>query len=373
MSAFLAAHAVSDSWNGACRDVLARLSPLPDGSNIGFLYVNDPLAGDLSSILTYLRGRTGVEHWVGTVGSGVVGTTGASFTRPALSVLIAGLPERSFRVIEKIDTKEDGFETGLGAELLKQGLLTGLIHADPREGRSMDIVADLSRFTGAYLVGGISAAQSVPTRQIAGKMVEGGVSGVLFTPDVPLATGLTQGCLPVGPVHDVTRAQGAVIKTLDGKPAFDVFHREIADILQGDLRRAAGTIHVAVMVAGSDTGDYTVRNLTGLDPHNGFVGVADHLRAGMRIRFVRREAIAAEQDLKRMLTQLAARLQAPPKAGILISCIARGPALFGSENREVELIRDVLGDIPLTGFYANGEFSHDRLYSYTAVLSLFTG
>ena len=372
MSAFLAAHATSGSWNGACRAVLADLSPLPNGSNIGFLYVNDPLAGDLSSILTYLRSRTEIEHWVGTVGLGVVGGKGASFTQPAISVLVGGLSDHSFRVLEKIDTQADGFEAGLGAELLKQGMLTGLVHADPREGRSMQIVAALSRFTGAYLVGGISAAHSAPARQIAGKVVEGGVSGVVFTPDVPVATGLTQGCLPIGPVHDVTEAQGPAVKTLDGKRAFDVFKDEVTGIVQGDLRRAAGTIHVAVMVPGSDMGDYTVRNLTGLDPQNGFIGVGDHMGCGMRICFVRREAVAAQQDLKRMLSGLAGRLQGPPKAGILVSCIARGPALFGSENREVELIREVLGDFPLTGFYANGEFSHDRLYGYTAVLSLFT-
>ena len=270
-------------------------------------------------------------------------------------------------MLEKIDTQTNGFETGLGAELLKQGMATGLIHADPR---SADIVTALSRFTGTYLVGGISTAQSAPARQIAGKMVEGGVSGILFTPDIPIATGLTQGCLPIGPIHDVTQAQGTVIRTLDGKPAFDVFKHEAAELLEQG--RAAG-IHVAIMVPGSDTGDYTVRNLTGIDPQNGAIGVGDHMRNGMRIRFVRREAVAAEQDLKRMLSELAARLQGPPKAGILISCIARGPALFGSENREVELIREILGDFPLTGFYANGEFSHDRLYGYTAVLSLFTG
>jgi small ligand-binding sensory domain FIST len=33
-------------------------------------------------------------------------------------------------------------------------------------------------------------------------------------------------------------------------------------------------------------------------------------------------------------------------------------------------IRRQLGDIPLTGFFANGEISNNRLYGYTGVLTL---
>jgi small ligand-binding sensory domain FIST len=35
-------------------------------------------------------------------------------------------------------------------------------------------------------------------------------------------------------------------------------------------------------------------------------------------------------------------------------------------------IRDVLGELPLVGFFANGEIARDRLYGYTGVLSVFT-
>jgi small ligand-binding sensory domain FIST len=45
--------------------------------------------------------------------------------------------------------------------------------------------------------------------------------------------------------------------------------------------------------------------------------------------------------------------------------------MFGVQNREMELIRDALGDFPLVGFFANGEISHNRLYGYTGVLTLF--
>jgi small ligand-binding sensory domain FIST len=88
--------------------------------------------------------------------------------------------------------------------------------------------------------------------------------------------------------------------------------------------------------------------------------------------FCRRDPGSAKADLDRMLKQLAGRLQGPPKAGIYVSCIARGAALFGEPGVETGMIREQFGDIPLIGFFANGEISRDRLYGHTGVLTLFT-
>lgn len=45
--------------------------------------------------------------------------------------------------------------------------------------------------------------------------------------------------------------------------------------------------------------------------------------------------------------------------------------MFGAVNREMEIIRDVVGDVSVAGFFSNGEISLDRLYAYTGVLTLF--
>ena len=35
------------------------------------------------------------------------------------------------------------------------------------------------------------------------------------------------------------------------------------------------------------------------------------------------------------------------------------------------MVREALGEVPLVGFFANGEISHHRLYAHTGVLTLF--
>lgn len=73
-----------------------------------------------------------------------------------------------------------------------------------------------------------------------------------------------------------------------------------------------------------------------------------------------------------MLTGLETRLAGRPKAGLYFSCVARGPNLFEREHHEMQAIRQSFGDIPIAGFFGNGEVSNDRVYGYTGVIALFS-
>src|SRR5262249_1716542 len=121
-----------------------------------------------------------------------------------------------------------------------------------------------------------------------------------------------------------------------------------------------------------DTGDYLVRNLMGIDPRQGWIAIAENVAPGDPIVFCRRDADSARRDMQRMLGQLAGRLSGQPKAGGYVSCCARGATLVDEQDVEAAMIRETFGDIPLIGFFANGEISRDRVYGHTGVLTLFT-
>jgi small ligand-binding sensory domain FIST len=193
----------------------------------------------------------------------------------------------------------------------------------------------------------------------------------MFAPEVAVATGLTQGCTPVGEVHTVSDCVDNVLVGLDGESALEVFKRDIGEVLARDPRRVGGYIHAAFPVPGSDTGDYVVRNLVGMDEERGWLAIAADVSAGDRVMFVRRDPASAREDLESMLANLIRRTGGKARGGIYVSCIARGPHMFGEPGAEIAIVKQALGDIPVIGFFANGEISHDRLYSYTGVLTLF--
>lgn len=371
-------------WSALTRRCLAGLAaqgPAPTGAaGLGFVYVTDLLGANLSEIIDHLRLSTGLRHWVGTVGIGILGHDGRAaegeaaveyFDAPAMTVMITDLAADSFRLFEQQEIGASAFSKQHRSWIDSQGAQLGLVHGDPRSHRLPAILESLADASGLYLVGGLASSRG-PYALAAEHVAEGGVSGVMFSGAVPVATGLSQGCSPIGPVHVVTECDSNIVMAIDDRPALDVFKEEIGEVLARNLNRAAGYIFAALPVKASDTGDYLVRNLVGIDPNKGWIAIGDLVSKGDPIMFTRRDKPSAETDLDRMLTKLKQRIGQPIRGGIYVSCLSRGVNLFGGDAAETRRIQARLGDFPLVGFFANGEISHDRLYAHTGVLTLFT-
>ena len=359
---FTLAHAQAEHWGLAAKTCLDGLGQAPAEANLAFLYASEHFASDLSSILTFLRETTRIPHWVGGTAPGLCANSLECRDGGALAVMVGYLPPELFHV----------FGGDAGTWPMEHFPATGLVHGDPRDPGLPDTLTGLAEATG-FLAGGLLSA-SGPPAQLADRVVAGGLSGILLDPAIPVLSGLTQGCIPIGPVHAVTEVWNGVITHLDGHPALDVLKQDVGELLARDLRRIAGYIHVGLPVTGSDHPDYQVRTLIGIDPQNGWLAIGDRMEVGDSLLFVRRDANAAQADLKRMLEDLKTRLgNRSIRAGFYVSCTARGVHMFGEEGAEPALLRDVLGDFPLIGFFANGEICRDRLYGFTGVLVLLPG
>jgi small ligand-binding sensory domain FIST len=360
---FRVGHAAADHWGLAAKSCLDQLGPIDAADNIGFLYVTETFANDIGSVLTFLRETTRIEQWVGGVGFGICATGTEYHEAGAIAAMTGRIPPDSFRVFSGLDL-DAGWIAGHAPPL-------ALIHGDPGNPSLPRLISHVAEATGGYLVGGITS-HAQGARQIANEAVSGGVSGLLLGPEIGVSIGLSQGCTPIGPVHTVTEGVDGVLIEIDGHRALDLLKEESGDLIARNLSRAAGYIHVALPVAGSDTADYTVRNLVGIDPERGWIAVGAPLGIGDKLIFVRRDSNTAQEDLRRMVRQAGARAlkNGPIRAGIYVSCVARGPNMFGPESGELATIREELGDLPLIGFYANGEICNDRLYGYTGVLTL---
>lgn len=358
-------HAADPDWTRAAQACIAQLGGIPAGATLGFLYVSDALIADLEAILAFFRQATGVPHWTGSVGVGVCATGVEYLEEPAMAVMLGEFDAADFHMLPVLRSAED-------ITALPGDAYFAVVHGDPSNPRIQEVVSALAAHTASgFVVGGLSSARGETAPQISDGVVSGGLSGVLFGKRVAIATRLSQGISPLGPRHHITSGSKNIVATLDHRPALDVMKEEIGEVLARDLRRAAGYIFVGLPVRGSDTGDYLVRNILGVDPQNNLVAIGEYVEPGDELLFCRRDQQTAEDDLKRMLAAIRAQLNAPARGAVYYSCLGRGQHMFGTPNRELGLIREALGETPLVGFFANGEISHDRLYGYTGVLTLF--
>jgi small ligand-binding sensory domain FIST len=367
MPSFRHAAAHHPDWRHAARDCLEQIGS--GGGSLGFLYATDYFAADLGLILEEVKAATGVPHWVGTVGTGVLATGREYVDEPALVLMICDLDPATFRVFGSIRSSE---QMAAGALRCAGGESNfAVVHGDPTNAEVAALVGALAgKVESGFLVGGLTSSRRL-NPQIADGITEGGVSGVVFTEEVAVATRLTQGCSPMGPKHSITEAQRNIILSIDGKPALDVMREDLGERFGKDLSRIGGQVFVGLPIRGSDTGDYLVRNLLGIDPQSKLIAIGELVQPGQSVTFCKRDLDAATEDMNRMLESIKKGLFGKPRGGVYYSCVARGPNLFGRKSEELGLIRDALGEFPLVGFFGNGEISHNRLYGYTGVLTLF--
>ena len=256
--------------------------------------------GDLGSILTFLRERTRIADWVGTVGLGVCAAGQGVLRRAGAGGAGGGAAAAELPPVR----------AGRGGREAARRRLRRLVRAacGRCSASSMAIRRDASYHRANRRAGARGAA--LPGRRACrrrrrrrcrspGRVVEGGLSGVLLAPDVRVITGLTQGCSPIGPVRRVTEARDNIVMAIDGRPALEVFKEDIGELLSRDLKRVAGLIFAGFPVAGSDTGDYLVRNLVAIDVPRQWLAVAQAVAPGDPVLFCRRDPASAATDLTR--------------------------------------------------------------------------
>ena len=362
-------HAGASDWRTAADACLEQCGAGARNASLGFVYATDLWSEHFGEIVEYLRREPGIEHWSGTVGLGICATGREYLDEPALAVMCCPFDESVFRVLPALRSPREVAQARMSWG--NHDVNFAVLHADPGSRSLTSLVREIAgRTSSGFVVGGVTSSRG-RALQYADGLSEGGVSGVLFSEEVAVATRLTQGCSPLGPRHRVTDAHQNVLVRLDGRPALDVLREDAGPAYGPGLGASGGYLFVGLPIEGSDTGDYVVRNLTGLDARGKMVAVSEPVKPGSEILFCRRDRGTASDDLARMLENIRAGMYRTPRGALYFSCLGRGASLFGDDSQELRMVADGLGPVPLIGFFGNGEISHNRLYGYTGVLTLF--
>jgi small ligand-binding sensory domain FIST len=88
-----------------------------------------------------------------------------------------------------------------------------------------------------------------------------------------------------------------------------------------------------------------------------------------------RDAAAADEDLRELLQRFKSEAgEGTAVGGLLCSCNGRGAGLFGAPDHDALAVADMLGDVPVAGFFCNGEIGpigqRTFLHGFTASLGL---
>jgi small ligand-binding sensory domain FIST len=238
------------------------------------------------------------------------------------------------------------------------------------------------RWPGAVKVGGLASGGMTtrgPARNalfLGEERLDGGLVGVALTGDVAVDTVVSQGCRPIGQPMFVTRAQRNVAYELDGEPALAALERLHASLPTEDRQLFRHSLFIGVGMrdgqASYGRGDFLVRNLVGVDPDSGALAVGAPVKTGTVVQFQLRDARTSAQDLAELLGQ---HEHVTPSGALLFSCVGRGRLLYGAANHDSDLFAQVMGPVPLGGFFCNGEIGpvsrRTFLHGQTSSFALF--
>jgi small ligand-binding sensory domain FIST len=338
-----------------------------------------------------------VDHYLqpaaflGCSGGGVIGGGEEVEHAPAVTLAAARLPEvriEPFHIggpLPDLDGPPDAWERLVGARAQDEPQFVLL--ADPFSARAATLLAGLDyAFPDSPKIGGLASGATSPGLNalfLDDEVFAEGTVGVALSGDVAIDTVVAQGCRPVGELMRVTSCRGNFLYELDGRPALEVL-RELFAALDGRDRRLASTaLFVGVLMDEfrdePQTGDFLVRNLIGVDPRSGAVGVGENLQEGMRLRFHVRDAQTSAEDLHTMLKSyektLPGSVPDSVAGALLFSCLGRGVGLYGLPNFDTGVFHEYLGDVPVGGFFCNGEIGPvggtTFLHGYTSSFGLF--
>lgn len=400
---FASAGAQGTDWRDTAKSVLEQLQSIrteQDEFTFGILYITDDLYEDAGSILTLFKSVTGIENWIGCVGVGVC-ANGLSFTDgAAIAAMIGKIPEDDFQILPGTSLGQDQVGKVLRPWLSENDAFCTILHGDPdADIEATQEIGQLSEMLQGFIVGGLSSAGRAHF-QFANDVFDNGFCGVVFNQNRNIMTGLSQGCQIISKTHKVTRAHDNMIMELDHKPAFDIFAEDLRQyakiqspdidplqITSGDPESIEapghilkGDVHLAFPVRGSDMKDYVVRHVIEMDAEHGWISVGRKVAEGEELVLVRRDADSIQEEFSKMLLNLRKRMQnigfSRPRAGLYISSLSRTQTPSGQENEktpttELDLVREIIGDIPMVGYYSTGEISNAKLYAYTGLLILF--
>ncbi len=351
----------------------------------GFLFVSSDWLPQIEEVLDLIRLHGRIPLLVGTVGSGLIGTSREVEGASGMSLLLVRLPETTLTPVlisnEQIEQSTGPATwhaaTGLGPDEVD----AWIILANPTVPGLEPWLAEWNlAYPHSPSIGGLASGGSEDGEHVL--ILDGAVTNsavlALAVKGMKIRTIVSQGCKPVGEPFTITRAEENLVYTMGSRPAYQVLSETFNGLSDDEKERARGNLFAGLAaseyVADLKRGDFLVRNLLGADPQTGAVAIGAHARTGQTLQYQLRDRITAHADLVD-LAENQTEGDGKPFAALVFSCNGRGQNFFGVPNHDALTLTETFGPLASAGFFCNGEIgpigNASYLHGYTASVALF--
>ncbi len=303
---------------------------------------------------------------------------------PSMSLLVASMPNVEIRPFHMRQSDLESIRTPLDWERIvgvsPESRPTFVALADPFRLAIHDFIDQINEaYPGSPLVGGVASAARTPQQNrliLNSDAHREGIVGIALTGLLAVDTVVSQGCRPIGKPFVITKAERNVIRELGGRAALEQLQNVLARLSREDELLVKQSLFVGRVIDEYKDrftrGDFLIHNIIGVDRHSGAIAIAGHARIGATVQFHVRDAASADEDLRTMLLPHA---DTGVCGALLFGCNGRGTQMWPEPGHDVGVLRELLGDVPVAGFFCGGEFGPiggaNFIHGFTASIALF--
>ena len=381
------------SWDEAlaeCADGVTTALGAGVDPDLVAVFASPHHGGAVQQLLDATRARFPGASIVGCSGAGVIGGGHEVEDAPGLSLTVGSLPDvtlRGFHLrgedLPSADAPPEAWAERIGVPLDADPAFVLL--ADPFTFDTDALLAGLDyAFPGAVKIGGLASGGSGPGDPQALFLNEtayrDGAVGMALFGNVVVDTVVAQGCRPIGEPMRITGAERNVLLSLDGEPPVQKLQELFERCSPRDRELVQRNLFMGIamdpLLETVQAGDFLIRNVVGMDPQRGVLAVGAQLREGQLVQFHVRDADTSAEDLRLALASYRSAAGDRSPAGVLLfSCTGRGRHLYGQVDHDTGIFDELVGSMPLGGFFCNGEIgpvaSTTYLHGYTSSFAIF--
>ena len=357
--------------------------------DLAIAFISPHYEDSYDRVADLMAASLGAKHVFGCSGGGVIGNGLEIEQRAGVSITAAVLPNVDIKPFHlqsdgmpDMDAGPDKWEDMIGVRADKDPHFVML--ADPSSFPVQDLLMGMDyAYPKATKIGGLASGAS---RQggnalfLDGEVLRSGAIGLALDGNITVDTVVAQGCRPIGKPMRISKSDRNMLLELDGQPPMEVLRNMLQTLPDRDQELLRHSLFLGVvsdeLIENPVQGDFLVRNVVGMDQSTGALSIGEMLKEGQLVQFHLRDAETSKDDLQAALTRYADEHRENDIPGaLLFSCLGRGQYLYGRPNHDTDIFREKLGDVPLGGFFCNGEIGPVSgttfLHGYTSSFGLF--
>jgi len=209
-----------------------------------------------------------------------------------------------------------------------------------------------------------------------GRIIEKEFSQTAFPNKLKSKILVSESVKHLSPIMQVNRSHQHNLYEVNLEPACDNLLSNVREAEPDDLFGLLCAVSESNSRESIEHGHFKLHHLISVDRDTQTVRLSGSVKAGRFLFWATRDTQVAEHNMRHLLENARTDLHTEPEFGLMFPNISQGPDFFGGVDKGLAVFQEVFPEVPLIGFYGNGEISPGHqmaglIRHYSTVVALY--